>query len=149
MEKSIGNFRSNDERAVTAVVALLGVLPVLSGGRGMLQGPVGAPGGAATTPSVDSEYRFVNVFWFAAGVGLWWSVFAPRERAITTRAVLGLASIGGLPRILSWRSAGRPHPVFQAATVLELVGLPIVIVWHRTVFGQFGGTSNGTRSDSR
>ena len=127
--------RLNDEQAVTVVVALLGVLPIVSGGRGMLQGPVAAPGGAATTPSVDSEYRFVNVFWFAAGAGLWWSAFAPRERATTTRAVLALASAGGVPRVLSWWSTGRPHPVFQAATFLELVGLPAVIVWHRRVFG--------------
>jgi hypothetical protein len=83
---------------------------------------------------VDSEYRFVNVFWFAAGGGLWWSILAPAERSATTRALLALASAGGLPRLLSWRVAGRPHLVFQFATALELVGVPAVLIWHRSVF---------------
>src|SRR3546814_18555483 len=51
--------------------------------------------------SVDSEYRVVNVFWFAVGPGLWWSLRAPSERSGTTVALLALASAGGLPRLLS------------------------------------------------
>lgn len=125
--------RPPNERALIGAVALLGVLPVVSGARGILHGPAAAPGGSAVVASVDSEYRFVNVFWFAAGVGLWWSIGAPQERANTTRAILGLASLGGLPRLLSWKAVGRPHPVFQAATALELAGLPVVLAWHRSV----------------
>lgn len=127
--------RPSSETAVRGVVAALGILPVVSGARGVLEGPASAPGGGSTTPSVDSEYRFVNVFWLAAGPGLWWSVAAPRQRATTTRILLGLAASGGVPRLMSWRAVGRPHPAFQAATALELIGVPAVLLWHRSVFG--------------
>lgn len=41
--------------ALIGTIAALGVIPVASGGIGMLAGPEGAPGGGPTTPSVDSE----------------------------------------------------------------------------------------------
>lgn len=96
----------------------------------MLAGPEGAPGGGPTTSSVDSEYRFVNVFWTAAGVLLWWSLRKPAERADVTRLLLGLAAAGGLPRLLSIARTGLPHPVFRAVTALELLVVPVVLLWH-------------------
>ncbi|WP_406640075.1 DUF4345 domain-containing protein [Amycolatopsis sp. WGS_07] len=120
-------------KALLATLGVLGAIPVASGLTGILGGPERAPGGAATTPSVDSEYRFVNTFWTAAGVALWWSILRPEKRAGTTRVVLGTAAAGGLPRLLSARRAGVPHPVFRAATVLELAVVPGVLLWHAKV----------------
>jgi hypothetical protein len=119
--------------ALLSTIALLAAVPVGSGLAGVLRGPGGAPGGGPTTSSVDSEYRFVNVFWAAAGVALWWSLGRPVEREATTRSLLGLAALGGLPRLLSWRRTGAPHPVFRGALVLELAVVPAVLLWHRSV----------------
>jgi hypothetical protein len=124
----------NSREAVVATIAVLGAVPVASGTLGMIAGPEGAPGGGPTTPSVDSEYRFVNLFWAAAGVILWWSLRKPDERAHVTRLLLGLAAAGGLPRLLSIARKGLPHPVFRAALVLELVIVPIVLVWHARAY---------------
>ena len=126
--------RSTSRIAVMAVIAALGIVPVATGLLGIVRGPAGAPGGASTTPSVDSEYRFVNVFWAAAGVLLWWTLFRPEERARITTGVLGLAAVGGLPRLLSWRTTGAPHPIFRGTVVLELVVVPAVMVWHSRAF---------------
>jgi hypothetical protein len=116
-----------------ATIAALGALPLATGVLGVIRGPAGAPGGAPTTASLDSEYRFVNVFWAAAGPALWWSLARADERAGFTRVLLGLAAAGGLPRLLSVRRTGWPHPVFRATIVLELVVVPLVLVWHARV----------------
>lgn len=116
-----------------ATIGVLGAVPLATGLLGVLRGPAGAPGGAPTTASVDSEYRFVNVFWAAAGPALWWSLVRAEERAGFTRVVLSLAAAGGLPRLLSVRRTGWPHPVFRGTIVLELVVVPVVLAWHARV----------------
>lgn len=131
---------STERTAVIATVGVLGVVPVATGLLGVIGGPARVPGGATDDPnatvtaSLDSEYRFVNLFWLAAGILLWFTLRQPEKRADVTRALLGLAALGGLPRLLSLARTGAPHPVFRAATVLELVIVPLVIVWHRRVF---------------
>ena len=125
---------ARERSSLLATVALLGVIPVATGLLGVLGGPERAPGGGATTASVDSEYRFVNVFWAAAGGVLWWTLGRPEERSVATRTVLGLAALGGFPRLLSVIRAGLPHPVFRATIALELLVVPLVIVWHSRVF---------------
>jgi hypothetical protein len=123
--------RSNSRPLLIGVLGALGVVPVVTGTMGMLLGPSGAPGGAATTASVDSEYRFVNLFWAAAGGVLWWSLRDAEKRSRTTQLVLGLAAAGGVPRLISWRRTGAPHPIFRGALVLELIIVPLVLVWHQ------------------
>ncbi|MBZ2196495.1 DUF4345 domain-containing protein [Occultella gossypii] len=122
-----------ERTALLATIATLGAVPVATGLSAMIGGPAAAPGGGPTTASVDSEYRFVNLFWAAAGGTLWWSLRRPEQRSAVTRSVLGLAAVGGIPRLLSVRKVGRPHPVFQGALVLELVVVPLVLGWHRRV----------------
>jgi hypothetical protein len=119
--------------ALLSTIGLLGAVPLATGVLGILRGPEGAPGGGPTTASVDSEYRFINVFWAAAGPALWWTLLKPAERAGFTRVLLGLASAGGLPRLLSVRRTGWPHPVFRGTIVLELVVVPLVLLWHARV----------------
>lgn len=123
-----------ERRAHLITLGLLGAVPLATGILGIAKGPEGAPGGGATTASVDSEYRFVNTFWLAGGIGLLWSLGAPQDRQPVTRVVLATAGLGGGPRLLSWSKTGRPHPVFVGALGLELVGVPVVLAWHRRVF---------------
>jgi hypothetical protein len=125
-------------RALTLVLAVLGAVAVASGLYAIILGPSFAPGGSPTSASVDSEYRFVNVFWLAAGGALWWSLLRPRERATVTRTTLVLAFVGGLARLLSLFVAGWPHPVFVATIFLELVVVPLVLWWHVRVVGVTG-----------
>ncbi|HEY8589818.1 MAG TPA: DUF4345 domain-containing protein [Naasia sp.] len=132
----MANTSPGERRALLSTLALLGAVPVATGLLAIVGGPEKAPGGAAMTPSLDSEYRFVNVFWAAAGGVLWWSLRRPEERATATRLVLGLAALGGLPRLLSIGRTGLPHPVFRGTIVLELGIVPLVLLWHSRVTGR-------------
>jgi len=83
-------------RLVVIVIAVLGAVPVATGLLAIVGGPSFAPGGEVITASLDSEYRFVNVFWLAGGLGIWWSLRRPAERAPVTRVLL--SRVFPLPR---------------------------------------------------
>lgn len=116
------------------VIAVLGAVPVLSGLLGILIGPEALPGGGPVNATIDSEYRFANTFWLAAGLLVWWSLRRPEERATVTRVILAVAALGGVSRLISAATTGWPHPVFVGALTLELVVVPLVIWWHVRVF---------------
>ncbi len=121
-------------RLLLIVIAVLGVVPIATGLFAVIGGPPAEPGGEVISPSLDSEYRFAHVIWIGAGVVLWWSLRRPAERALTTRVVLVIAAAGGIGRIISAVLYGLPHPVFIAAGVVELVVVPLVVLWHGRVF---------------
>lgn len=121
-------------RPLIVVIAVLGTVPVLSGLLGIVGGPGTLPGGEAVNATVDGEYRFVNTFWLAAGLLIWWSLRRPEERAAVTRVILAIASLGAVPRLVSVAVTGSPHPVFVGALVLELFVVPLVIWWHVRTF---------------
>ncbi|RKR91207.1 uncharacterized protein DUF4345 [Micromonospora pisi] len=115
------------------MLAILATVSVVSGLWGMVAGPTGLPGVGAVHPTVDSEYRFANAFWFAAGIAVWWAV--PRVQRATglLRAVLGVVIVGGLARLLGIAVSGWPHPVFLGALGIELVVVPMVLLWQARV----------------
>ena len=121
-------------RLLLAVLWILGAVPIATGLLAIIGGPTVAPGGGPTTASIDSEYRFVNVFWLGAGGILYWTLLKPAARALVTRVVLIFAATGGIARLISVVVVGWPHPVFIATIVLELVIVPLVIWWHSRVF---------------
>jgi hypothetical protein len=125
---------SGGRRALQIALGTLAAVPAASGLAGVVRGADVVPGGRATMPpSVDSEYRYAHAIWFAVAPVIWSSLPRIEENGRVVRAVSVAVVLGGLARAWSWRTAGRPHPVFVGATALELVGIPALAAWQAHV----------------
>jgi hypothetical protein len=120
-------------RGLQVVLAVLGMVAVASGLYGMLAGPAALPGAGPVDATVDSEYRFTNAFWFTAGLAVWWSVTRIDRATMVLRVTLGAAFLGGLARLLAVAVSGWPHPVFLGALGVELVLVPVLVLWQAKV----------------
>lgn len=120
-------------RALQVVLAVLATVAVASGLAGMLLDPAVLPGAQAVDATVDSEYRFVNAFWFGAGVLVWWAVLRVERATVVLRLTLGAAFLGGLARLLAAAASGWPHPVFLGVLAVELLVVPCMLLWQSRV----------------
>jgi hypothetical protein len=108
-------------RATAVVAVATGALVVLLGGRAI-------PGGTEASPSVESVLRFYAVWWIAAGPALWRASSSVGTGDPRLRQLCFITTAGGLARLVAAGQTGMPHPMFQALTVVELVGGPLLAV---------------------
>jgi hypothetical protein len=77
--------------------------------------------------SNDSVLRFYAVWWAAQGPAAWRLARDPVVDRARLRTLCATTFLGGLARVAAARASGRPHPLFQVLTVVELVGPPALL----------------------
>lgn len=121
-------------RALQVVYVVLSAIPFLHGLAGVLFGPSVLPGDESKLDATaDSHYRFLSAAWFVTAPAVWSAVPRIEDRTQFFRTLTAVSFIGGLARVVSWRTTGRPHPIFIAAIALEFFGLPALKVWQSRV----------------
>ena len=77
--------------------------------------------GEFSTASVDSEFRFYSVFWFAYGALLWRTAGRLRTELTLAGWLVALFGTGGVGRLISYLVYGPPEPLFLFLTWVEIV----------------------------
>ncbi|MFD2093809.1 DUF4345 domain-containing protein [Blastococcus deserti] len=132
--------RGPSARLIRGLLVAVGAVATGTGTAVALRGPAAVPGGAPTVASNDSVLRFYAVWWAAQGPA---ALSLARDPALDegrVRALCATTFLGGLARVAAMRASGRPHPLFQALTVFELLAPPLLLTARkRLVLSSAGG----------
>lgn len=128
------------KKALQIVLAILALIPILTGGMDLILGAQALNvAGGALPPEVlqnvvlDSQTRFLGGIWFGIGVILYWVIPSVDKRTALFRLLAGGIFLGGIGRFVSAFLVGLPPAEFIAATVLELIGMPLLVLWQSRV----------------
>lgn len=118
-------------QVLRGVLAGAGAVATVTGTLVAVRGAAAIPGGAPTCPSNDSVMRFYAVWWASQGPALWRLSRDPALPRPQLHAVCATTFLGGVARLAAARHSGRPHPLFRALTLAELVLPPIMVSTRR------------------
>lgn len=119
-------------RLLQAVVAALSMIPILGGAAGVILGP-DFVSLSAHTNQLDSHFRYLSGIFLGVGLTFWSTVPAIAERTARFRLASSLVVCGGLGRLISLLAAGVPTWPHLAGLVLELVVVPLLVLWQAAV----------------
>ena len=122
-------------RSLQIVTAILAVIPVVTGVIGLsgLRDPLYSASGATQDVFLDSNLRFFSGVWLGLGLALFWLIPQIEKQTVLFRFIWGAIFLGGIGRCLSIFFLTVPPTPFVGFTLLEVIGAPIFIAWHRQV----------------
>jgi hypothetical protein len=126
---------STNYRLFQGICALLGLIPIITGVLTImgLHNPEYRSAGVPMHVVLDSNLRFYGGVWL--GLGLAWLWMLPRLHTQTTlfRAISLAIFVGGVGRCIAMFTVGLPPVPFIAFTALDIVGMPLLVVWQNTL----------------
>lgn len=120
-------------RALQIVVALLALIPTLSGAAGILLGPDFLGLDPPWPADLDSHFRFLSGVFLAVGIGFYTTIPGIDGRTGRFRLLAALVFAGGLARLLSLFVAGPPSAGHLAGLLMELAVVPLLVLWQARI----------------
>lgn len=122
-------------RGLQICLVILGLVPVITGILGMfgVDDPLYASLGLSRSPLLDGNMRFFGGVWFVLGVTVLLTVRSLEKHFELYKILWAMIFVGGIGRLLSITLVGLPPIPFIGLTVLEIVGAPIFLYWHRQI----------------
>lgn len=121
------------KRLLQITVAILALIPTLTGAAGVLLGPAFLTGEPAAAANLDSHLRFLSGTFFAVGLAFYATVPSIERKGALFRLAAALVFTGGLARLISLWAVGSPAWPHLAGLVMELAVVPALVVWQSSV----------------
>ena len=124
----------NERKALQAVVAIACLIPILTGLDGVLRGAAMFKL-ATIPPDLDSHYRYLSGIFLMLGLAFASTIPAIETKGARFRLLGTMVVTGGLARGLSWAAVGAPSVGHQLGLGMELVVVPLLMLWQARVAG--------------
>ena len=120
--------RSGPVLALTIVLRAISLNAFVTGGLCLIFGPDLLSAGGDVAPNLAQEFRFLSVWWIAAGIYLW-SLGSRAALAVgELRVVCAALFVSGIARWTSFATHGWPDAFFVVIAVIELLA-PLPLLW--------------------
>jgi len=124
-----------EKRLLQVIVAIACLIPLKTGGDGMLFGPSWLKGmsAVAAPTDLDSHFRYISGIFFAVGVAFATCVPGIETKGGRFRLLGAFVICGGCARLLSLLLIGAPSTGHIFGLVMELGVVPLLMLWQARV----------------
>ncbi|RVT43229.1 DUF4345 domain-containing protein [Sphingobium algorifonticola] len=131
---------TGEKRLLQAVVALACVVPVVTGGMGIIAGPGWLRGVDAAPADLDSHFRYMSGIFFGVGLAFCTCVPAIEAKGERFRMLGAFVVIGGLARLWSLIAVGTPSTGHLLGLGMELGVVPCLMLWQASFVRRFSAS---------
>jgi Domain of unknown function (DUF4345) len=118
-----------ERRLLQITVALLAVVPILTGLAGVLHGLEPLDAQASLSRDGDSHVHYLSGLLLAIGLGFWSTVPRIEAQGPRFRLLTVLVLVGGFARLYGVALAGLPAAAMVGGLMLELAVTPALALW--------------------
>ena len=124
---------AGERRALQAVIAVLALIPTLTGSAGILLGPDFLRLDPPWPADLDSHFRFLSGVFLGVGIGFYSCIRGIEGKTGRFRLLAALTVAGGIARLWSLILAGLPSGGHLVGLAMELLVVPLLVLWQARV----------------